>query len=93
MAGQSEDDSAFAYFSKTLLKSFSVLVIMFMLLGAKQRFVNKDTTLFLMVLFIIIGTVLLTILGIIDSYVYSNVLLGTGISLGMQLFNTTGVTI
>jgi hypothetical protein len=38
------------------------------------------------ILFILLGTVLLTILGITDMYIFNNLVLGLGIGLGIHFF-------
>ena len=82
------EESTFAYFSRVLLKSFMTLVIVFMFMSVKQQLIDKESTIFLMALFVVIGTLLLTILGMVDQYVYSNISLGIGIALGLNLLKT-----
>ena len=56
-------------------------------MSLKNRLISQDTTLFYTALFVIGGTVLLTIVGTLDSYVYSNVTLGIGMALGLYLMD------
>lgn len=85
-----EDDnnqSTFINFAKTLLKTFIMLVVVILAMALKDRLITKETTLFYTALFILGGTVLLTILGVVDNYVYSNLTLGVGMALGLYLMD------
>ena len=49
--------------------------------------VTEETTMFYTGLFVVGGTVLLTILGTLDSYIYSNLTLGIGLALGLYVMD------
>ena len=49
----------------------------------KNRLITEETTVFYTGLFVVGGTVLLTVLGTLDSYIYSNLTLGIGLALGL----------
>jgi hypothetical protein len=80
-------ETTFLAFTRTLLKSFVLLVVVCMTISLKNRLITPDTTLFYMALFVIGTTVLFAIVGIIDSYVFSNLILGIGLALGLQLMD------
>lgn len=82
-----DNQSTFINFTKTLLKTFILLVVVVMAMALKNRLISQDTTMFYTALFVIGGTVLLTILGLVDSYVYSNMTLGLGLALGLYLMD------
>ena len=87
--GKDKDDydSSFSYFLKTLMKTFVILTIVVMAMSLKNRLITNDTTLFYSALYIIGATVLLTLLGTVDHYVYSNLMLGIGLALGLQMMD------
>lgn len=84
---EDNNQSTFIIFTKTLLKTFILLVVFVMVMALKSRLVNGDTTMFYTALFVIGGTVLLTIVGTLDSYIYSNVTLGLGLALGLYVMD------
>ena len=81
------NQSTFINFSKNLLKTFILLIVVVLTMALKNRLISQDTTLFYTALFVIGGTVLLTIVGTLDNYVYSNVTLGIGMALGLYLMD------
>jgi uncharacterized protein YebE (UPF0316 family) len=80
-------ENTFQNFSKNLLKSFILLITVTLLVALKNKLITKDTTMFYIALFVIGGTLLFSILNLVDSYVYSNLVLGVGIALGMQIMD------
>tara|TARA_B100000927_G_scaffold269405_1_gene244814 strand:- start:162 stop:458 length:297 start_codon:yes stop_codon:yes gene_type:complete len=82
-----DNQSTFMNFAKTLLKTFVLLVVVVMTMALKNRLVTQETTMFYTALFVIGGTVLLTIVGTVDSYVYSNLTLGLGLAMGLYLMD------
>ena len=82
-----DNQSTFMNFMKTLLKTFVLLVVVVMTMALKNRLVTQETTMFYTALFVIGGTVLLTIVGTVDSYVYSNLILGLGLAMGLYLMD------
>lgn len=83
----SDNQSTFMHFAKTLLKTFILLVVVVMTMALKSRLISAETTMFYTALFVLGGTVLLTIVGTVDSYVYSNLTLGIGLAMGLYLMD------
>ena len=80
-------ESSFSYFLKTLMKTFITLTIIVMAMTLKNRLITSDTTMFYSALYIIGATVLLTLLGTVDHYIYNNLMLGVGLALGIQMMD------
>jgi uncharacterized protein YebE (UPF0316 family) len=80
-------ESSFSYFLKTLMKTFITLTIIVMAMTLKNRLITTDTTMFYSALYIIGATVLLTLLGTVDHYIYNNLMLGVGLALGLQMMD------
>ena len=80
-------ESSFSYFLKTLMKTFITLTIIVMAMTLKNRLITSDTTMFYSALYIIGATVLLTLLGTVDHYIYNNLMLGVGLALGLQMMD------
>ncbi len=85
-------ESTFLAFTRTLLKSFVLLIAVVMTISLKNRLITPDTTLFYMTLFIIAATILFAIIGVIDSYVFSNLVIGIGLALGLQIMDWRAAT-
>ncbi len=85
-------ESTFLAFTRTLLKSFVLLIAVAMTISLKNRLITPDTTLFYMTLFIIGATILFAIIGVIDSYVFSNLVIGIGLALGLQVMDWRSAT-
>jgi len=79
-----------ANFAKSLLKSFILLTIVICIFYIKGKYLPNDVgeqpTVINLILFILLGTVLLTILGVTDMYIFNNLMLGLGIGLGIRFF-------
>tara|TARA_B110000908_G_C10198917_1_gene424376 strand:+ start:16 stop:321 length:306 start_codon:yes stop_codon:yes gene_type:complete len=84
---------SFMEFSKTLLKTFMLLVILVIILILKKSLLRTDSSLFYIALFIIFATFLFTLLGVMDRYLYNNLVMGMGIAVGLQLLFWTQITI
>jgi hypothetical protein len=85
-----EDDkieSTFVNFSKNLLRTFVLLTVISLVLALKNRLLTEGTTMFYVALFIVGATVLFTIIGTVDSYLYSNLVLGIGMAVGLQIMD------
>jgi|TARA_B110000971_G_scaffold124178_1_gene127134 uncharacterized protein YebE (UPF0316 family) len=80
-------ETTFSHFVKTLTKTFITLTIIVMAMSLKSRLITSNTTLFYSALFIIGGSLLLSILATVDQYVYNNVILGIGLALGLQMMD------
>jgi len=91
--GTCKDESSdkLASFAKAIIKSFILLTIVISLIYIKTKYIKSDTgqpPIINTILFILLGTVLLTILGITDMYIFNNLVLGLGIGLGVHFFST-----
>jgi len=85
-----EDDkieSTFVNFSKNLLRTFVLLTVIALVLALKNRLLTEGTTMFYVALFIVGATVLFTVIGTVDSYLYSNLVLGIGMAVGLQIMD------
>ena len=80
-----DEDSKFERFSKILLKSFLLIVTILALIFIKNKYISKDSTMFNFAIFSIAATVLISVLGFVDNYIYTNISVGIGLGLGMQL--------
>ena len=80
-------ESTFVNFSKTLLRTFVLLTVISLVLALKNRLLTEGTTMFYAALFIVGATVLFTVIGTVDSYVYSNLVLGIGMAVGLQIMD------
>ena len=80
-------ESTFVNFSKTLLRTFVLLTVISLVLALKNRLLTEGTTMFYVALFIVGATVLFTVIGTVDSYVYSNLILGIGMAVGLQIMD------
>jgi hypothetical protein len=89
---RSENDSVdnLANFAKSLIKSFILLVIVICIFYIKGKYLptnpGDQPTIINLILFILLGTILLTILGVTDMYIFNNLMLGLGIGLGIRFF-------
>lgn len=80
-------ESSYINFTRKLMSSFVLLVVISLVLGLKSRLLTEGATLFYVALFIIGATILLTIVGTVNSYVYSQLVLGIGMAVGLQLMD------
>lgn len=84
---EENNDSSFIMFSKNLLRTFVLLSIMCMAISLKKNLISGDVTLFTVALFILGTTLLFTIIGTIDQYIYNNLVLGIGIAVGLVIMD------
>ena len=82
-----EIESTFVQFSRTLLNTFVLLTVITLVLALKNRLLSEETTLFYTALFIIGATILFSIIGITNSYIYSQLVLGIGLAVGLQVMD------
>ena len=86
MSDNSNDQSSFTNFVNSIIKSFSILVIIFTLYYAQDQLIMKtDKDLMYVIAFVCIATFMMGILGSIDTYMYSNIIVGIGLAMGMTL--------
>lgn len=81
------EDSTFLSYSKGLLKSFTVLTVIVLILTLKAKLITPDTTLFYLILFVIGATILSALIQIVDSLIYTNVMMGLGLGFGFALMD------
>jgi len=82
-----ENDSTFILFSKNLLKTFVLLSIICMTISLKKTLISGNISLFTIALFVVSATLLFTIIGIVDQYIYNNLILGIGIAVGLVIMD------
>lgn len=79
-----------ANFAKSILKSFILLTIVVCVFFIKGKYLPREAgeqpTIINLILFTLLGTVLLTVLGVTDMYIFNNLILGLGIGLGIRFF-------
>ena len=82
------EESSFSNFARILLKSFMGTVSIILLFVAKEKLMdNAQFNAVKTLLFILVCTLMLTIMGVMDVYMHNNIFLGMGIAIGMYLFN------
>ena len=84
---EENNDSSFIMFSKNLLRTFVLLSVMCMAIALKRNLINGNVTLFTAALFVIGSTLLFTIIGTVDQYIYNNLVLGIGIAVGLVIMD------
>ena len=80
-------ESTFVNFSKTLLRTFVLLTVIALILALKNKLLTEGTTMFYVALFIVGATVLFTVIGTLDNYLYNNLILGIGMAVGLQIMD------
>ena len=79
--------STFINYTKNLLKVFTLLTIVVLVMALKNRLLGQEATLFYTALFVVAATFLLTILSTLDNYIFSNLVLGIGLALGLKMMD------
>uniref|UniRef100_A0A6C0EJQ7 Uncharacterized protein n=1 Tax=viral metagenome TaxID=1070528 RepID=A0A6C0EJQ7_9ZZZZ len=80
-----ELEDNFTRFAKTLLKSFILVTGMLFLIVLKKQTLTENFTPFNIALFIVLSTVILSIIGLVDTYVFNNIAIGMGLAIGMDV--------
>ena len=80
-------EDRFTRFAKMMLKSFVLLITVIFIITLKKKLLTKDTTLFYAASFCVLGTIVLTIQGLTDPYVFNNIAIGMGIAIGMHVMD------
>ena len=80
-----ELEDNFTRFAKTLLKSFILVTGMLFLIVLKKQTLAENFTPFNIALFIVLSTVILSIIGLVDTYVFNNIAIGMGLAIGMDV--------
>ena len=85
-----ENVDRLAGFAKSIIKSFILLTIVICVFYIKGKYLPREAgqepTIINLILFVLLGTVLLTVLGVTDMYIFNNLVLGLGIGLGIRFF-------
>ena len=84
--------STFINYTKNLLKVFTLLTIVVLVMALKNRLLGQEATLFYTALFVVAATFLLTILSTLDNYIFSNLVLGIGLALGLKMMDWNNST-
>lgn len=79
-----EESIAISY-GKITIKSFVLVVSILLLMLLKDKLLQKNGSIFLIALFVVFATLIFSLLGITDSYVYNNLIVGIGIAIGMHI--------
>ena len=83
-----EDNYSFENFVKNLGKVFVITTTIVMCMAIRSRLVTPDSSLFHIAIFILGASFLFTKISVADNYVFSNVMMGVGIALGLQMAAT-----
>ena len=79
-----------ANFAKSIIKAFILISVVVSIYYLKDKYLVEHMVgipAISLIMFILLTTVLLTIVGVTDMYVFNNIILGIGIGLGFHLFN------
>jgi len=80
-----ELEDNFTRFARTLLKSFVLVTSVLFLIVLKKQNLNDKSTLFNFALFIVLSTIIFSLIGLIDTYLFNNIIIGMGIAIGMHI--------
>jgi len=86
-------ETGFVNYSKSLVKTFVIMTVVFLILGL-NNFIstsNTDSPLFSSAIFIIGITILFSIVNVIDQYMYNNIILGLGLAIGLSLMGIQNI--
>lgn len=83
-----EDNYSFENFVKNLGKVFVITTTIVICMALRSRLVTPDSSLFHIAIFILGASFLFTMISVTDNYVFSNVMMGVGIALGLQMAAT-----
>ena len=80
-----ELEDNFTRFARTLLKSFVLVTSVLFLVVLKKQNLNDKSTLFNFALFIVLSTIIFSLIGLIDTYLFNNIVMGMGLAIGMHI--------
>ena len=80
-----ELEDNFTRFARTLLKSFVLVTSVLFLIVLKKQNLNDKSTLFNFALFIVLSTIIFSLIGLIDTYLFNNIVMGMGLAIGMHI--------
>lgn len=83
-----QDNYSFENFVKNFGKVFVITTTIVICMSLRSRLVTPDSSLFHMAVFILSSSFLFTMISVADNYVFSNIMLGIGIALGLQMAAT-----
>jgi len=85
-------ENAFIDYSKSLVKTFVLLMVVILFFSLKNMLVKGEVSMFTSALFVLGATLLLSIINVTDKYIYNNVILGLGIALGLSFMDLGGMS-
>ena len=84
------DNYSFQNFVKNMGKVFVITTTIVMCMTLRSRLISRDSSLFYIALYILGTSLLFTMISVTDHYVFSNIMLGVGLALGLQMAATPG---
>ena len=82
--GKNDENNSNNSYASIILKSFVVLTCILLFAMLKKKLLTEDLTIFYLALFIVLGTIILSLIGITDTNIFNNILIGLGIAIGMK---------
>mgnify|MGYP000940872376 FL=1 len=80
-------ENIFLRYAKITLKSFVLIISILLFILLKNKLLKNNNSIFSLSLFVVFATLILSILGITDIYIYNNLIIGIGLAVGMLNFN------
>lgn len=71
--------------TKVVLKSIVLVFAVFTIIIAKNHLISQSSTLFNTILYAVIVSVVFSIIGFTDNYIFTNLAVGLGIGLAMEI--------
>lgn len=84
------DNYSFQNFVKNLGKTFVITTIIVMCMTLRDKLITPDSSLFNLAIYILAVSLLFTMISATDHYVFSNIMLGVGLALGLQMASLPG---
>ena len=94
-SSESETELGFINYSKSLVKTFMLITVVFLCFGLKNMLKSGGgpPSAFASALFIVAITVLFSIVSIMNEYIYNNIILGIGIAVGLSCIDVQDISI
>lgn len=94
-SSESETELGFINYSKSLVKTFMLITVVFLCFGLKNMLKSGGgpPSAFASALFIVAITVLFSIVSIMNEYIYNNIILGIGIAVGLSFMDLQDISI
>ena len=83
-------ESSFVLFTKNLGKIFTIMTALALVFVMKNKLMGPAASAFSIALFVVVSTLIISVIGISDTYVLSNILMGLGLGLGISIFSPAG---